>query len=134
MTLLGWSFKKDTNDSRESAAIYVADILLEEGAELHIYDPMVKAERIHQDLTTLWEARNESKSVIAAKLKRCLVRVNHKDALENAFAAAILTEWDEFKSYDWNAIAKKMIQPVRVFDGRNILQGNKLINQYFIGK
>ena len=134
MTLLGWSFKKDTNDSRESAAIYVADILLEEGAELHIYDPMVKAERIHQDLTTLWEARNESKSVIAAKLKRCLVHVNHKDALENAFAAAILTEWDEFKSYDWSAIAKKMIQPARVFDGRNILKGNKLINQYFIGK
>ena len=42
ITLLGWAFKKDTNDTRESAAIYVADVLLEEGAELHVYDPMVK--------------------------------------------------------------------------------------------
>jgi len=134
VTLLGWSFKKDTNDSRESAAINVADNLLEEGAELQVYDPMVKAERIHQDLITLWEARNESKNVIDAKLKRCVVHVDHKTALENAFAAAILTEWDEFKSYDWNAIESKMMQPARVFDGRNILQGNKLIDQYFIGK
>ena len=134
VTLLGWAFKKDTNDSRESAAIYVADVLLEEGAELHIYDPMVKAERIHQDLTTLWEARNESKNDIAPKLKRCIVHDDHKVALENAFAAGILTEWDEFKSYDWNVISKRMMQPARVFDGRNILQGNKLIDQYFIGK
>lgn len=134
VTLLGWAFKKDTNDSRESAAIYVADVLLEEGAELHIYDPMVKAERIHQDLTTLWEARNESNNEIAAKLKRCVVHDDHKVALEIAFAAAILTEWDEFKSYDWNVISKRMMQPARVFDGRNILQGNKLIDQYFIGK
>ena len=134
VTLLGWSFKKNTNDSRESAAIYVADVLLEEGAELHVYDPMVKEARIHQDLTTLWEARNESKNVIIEKLKRCVVHVDHKVALESAFAAAILTEWDEFKSYDWNVIAKRMMQPASVFDGRNILQGNKLIDQYFIGK
>ena len=52
ITLLGWAFKKDTNDSRESAAIYVADILLEEGAEVHVFDPMVKEARIYQDLST----------------------------------------------------------------------------------
>jgi len=135
VTLLGWSFKKDTNDSRESAAINVADNLLEEGAELQVYDPMVKAERIHQDLITLWEARNESKNVIDAKLKRCVVHVDHKTALENAFAAAILTEWDEFKSYDWNAIESKMMQPARVFDGRNILGELKMgVHIYSLGK
>ena len=64
ITLLGWAFKKDTNDSRESAAIYVADVLLEEGAELHVFDPMVKEARIYQDLTNLWEARNYSKKEI----------------------------------------------------------------------
>jgi len=134
VTLLGWAFKKDTNDSRESAAIYVADILLEEGAEVHVYDPMVKEDRIRQDLTTLWEARNDSKHEVAAKLKRCVVHVDYRTALENSFAVAILTEWDEFKSYDWNVIAKKMMQPAKVFDGRNVIKTNKAINQYFIGR
>ena len=134
ITLLGWAFKKDTNDSRESAAIYVADILLEEGAELHVYDPMVKGTRIHQDLTFLWEARNDSKHEVAAKLKRCVVHVDHKTALEGSFAAAILTEWDEFVSYDWETIVEKMIQPAKILDGRNVLQENESINQYFIGK
>ncbi|MDB4715220.1 nucleotide sugar dehydrogenase [Flavobacteriaceae bacterium] len=133
VTLLGWAFKKDTNDSRESAAIYVADILLEEGAELHIFDPMVKEVRIHQDLTILWEARNESNKEIESKLNRCIVHEEHTQALDSSFAAAILTEWDEFKSYDWNAIAEKMMQPAKVFDGRNVLQENESINLYSIG-
>ena len=122
VTLLGWAFKKDTNDSRESAAIYVADILLEEGAEVHVFDPMIKEARIHQDLTTLWEAKNESIENIESKLKRCVVHREYHSAIENSFAAAIITEWDEFKSYNWNVIAEKMIQPAKVFDGRNILQ------------
>jgi len=124
VTLLGWAFKKDTNDSRESAAIYVADILLEEGAELHVFDPMVNEARIHQDLTILWEARNESNKEIESKLNRCVVHKEHAGALDSSFAAAILTEWDEFKSYDWNTIAEKMMQPAKVFDGRNLLSFN----------
>ena len=134
VTLLGWAFKKDTNDSRESAAIYVADILLEEGAELHVFDPMVKEARIHQDLTTLWEARNESIENIESKLKRCVVHIEHSGALEGSFAAAILTEWDEFKSYEWDSIADKMIKPAKVFDGRNVIEPNEMVNQYYIGK
>jgi UDPglucose 6-dehydrogenase len=134
VTLLGWAFKKDTNDSRESAAIYVADVLLEEGAELHVFDPMIKEARIHQDLTFLWEARNDSQQKIKSKLKRCVVHKEHSVALESSFAAAILTEWDEFKSYDWTSIAHKMMQPAKVYDGRNVLKSNKNINQYYIGK
>ena len=80
------------------------------------------------------EARNESKEEIAAKLKRCIVHQEHIGALENSFAAAILTEWDEFKLYDWDNIVFKMIKPAKIFDGRNILKSNKNINQYFIGK
>jgi len=134
ITLFGWAFKKDTNDSRESAAIYVADALLEEGAEVHVFDPMVKEARIHQDLTALWEARNDSKKEIETKLKRCTVHKEHNVALESSFAAAILTEWDEFKFYDWDSIADKMMQPAKVYDGRNVLKSNKNINQYYIGK
>ena len=77
ITLLGWAFKKDTNDSRESAAIYVADVLLEEGVELHVFDPMVKKDRIYQDLTNLWEVRNETKQEIESKLRRCIVHQDH---------------------------------------------------------
>ena len=134
ITLLGWAFKKDTNDSRESAAIYIADILLEKGAELHVFDPMVKKARIYQDLTNLWEARNDSNKEIESKLKRCIVHQEHNIALESSFAAAILTEWDEFNSYNWDVIAHKMKQPAKVYDGRNILELNKNINQYHIGK
>jgi UDPglucose 6-dehydrogenase len=88
VTLLGWAFKKDTNDSRESAAIYVADILLEEGAELHIFDPMVKEARIHQDLTILWEARNESKKEIESKLKSCVVHKEHTGSCKRFFCGS----------------------------------------------
>ena len=75
-----------------------------------------------------------SKHEVAAKLKRCVVHVDHKTALEGSFAAAILTEWDEFVSYDWETIVEKMIQPAKILDGRNVLQENESINQYFIGK
>ena len=134
ITLLGWAFKKDTNDSRESAAIYVADSLLEEGAELHIFDPMVNETQIYQDLSTLWEARNKSSKEIESKLKRCFVHQNHNVALDSSFAAAILTEWDEFISYDWEAIADQMMPEGIVFDGRNITSPNEKVNQYFLGK
>ena len=53
IAILGWAFKKDTNDTRESAAIYVADYLLNEQAELYIYDPKVKAEQVYADLDYL---------------------------------------------------------------------------------
>ena len=131
VTLLGWAFKKNTNDSRESSAIYVADILLEEGAEIHIFDPMVKEDRIRQDLTNLWEAKNRSKGEIVAKLERCVVHLDYKTALENSFAAAILTEWEEFFSYDWIRIGKLMQYPPHLFDGRNIINQEKL-NSNFI--
>ena len=134
ITLLGWAFKANTNDSRESAAIYVADVLLEEGAEVHVYDPMVKKERIHQDLTTLWESKQFSSSAIVSKLERCQVHSQYATALKDSFAAAILTEWEEFSSYDWEAIAEKMMQPAKIFDGRNVIELNSKLNQYFIGR
>ena len=53
IAILGWAFKKDTNDTRESAAIYVADYLLNEQAEIVIYDPKVTEEQIFSDLDYL---------------------------------------------------------------------------------
>jgi UDPglucose 6-dehydrogenase len=124
ISLLGWAFKKDTNDTRESAAIYVADVLLDEGAEVHVYDPMVEQAKIHQDLTLLWESKNDSTEEIQSKLERCIVHDNHMEATHGSFAVAILTEWDEFVAYPWDLIVAKMMRPAKVFDGRNIIVNN----------
>ncbi len=116
----GWAFKKDTNDTRESAAIYVADALLEEQAEIVVYDPKVSEEQIYADLDRL-NTRSEQEN-------RRLVTVS-KDPLEsvdNAHAIAVLTEWDEFKALNWEKIYSKMLKPSFVFDGRRVLDRNTL--------
>ena len=126
ITFLGWAFKKDTNDTRESAAIYVAQHLVEDGAEIHIYDPKVSEEKINADMRYLWELNGLTDQKIESKLKQIFVYKSPKEALDQAHAVAILTEWDEFKTYDWKTIYSKMYKPAFVFDGRNILDVEKL--------
>lgn len=120
IALLGWAFKKDTNDTRESAAIYVADYLLNEQAEVWVYDPKVQAEQIYSDLDYL-NSRSEEEN-------RRLVKVvkNPYEATHQSHAVAVLTEWDEFKTYDWQKVYENMKKPAFVFDGRNILDGTDL--------
>jgi len=126
IAFLGWAFKKDTNDTRESAAIYVADHLLEDGANIHIYDPKVSESKIKADLNYLWELNGFTEARIAQKMTRVFVHENAEDVLKESHAIAILTEWDEFKTYDWNTIYQNMYKPAFVFDGRNILDANTL--------
>tara|TARA_Y100001954_G_scaffold150560_1_gene160033 strand:+ start:898 stop:2298 length:1401 start_codon:yes stop_codon:yes gene_type:complete len=125
---LGWSFKKNTNDTRESAAIYVADLLLEEKAYISVFDPKVSSNQIYSDLNYL-QTRNEN-------INRDLLKVNDCPyiASDNSHAIAILTEWDEFKDYDWKKIYDNMKKPAFVFDGRNILEKQKLEKIGFIYK
>lgn len=120
IAFLGWAFKKDTNDTRESAAIYVADDLLNEQAQIAVYDPKVEEGTIYNDLNYL-ESR-------AADLNKTGVSIYQDpyEACKHAHAIAVLTEWDEFKAYDWEKIYQNMKKPAFVFDGRNILDGNKL--------
>lgn len=121
IAILGWAFKKDTNDTRESAAIYVADYLLNEQAELVVYDPKVRAEQVYADLDYL-NTRSEDEN------KRLVTIVNDPyEAMGNAHAIAILTEWDEFKTYDWEKVYRCMKKPAFMFDGRNILEEERLI-------
>ncbi|PKA96781.1 UDPglucose 6-dehydrogenase [Flavobacteriaceae bacterium MAR_2009_75] len=112
----GWAFKKDTNDTRESAAINIADALLEEKAEIVIYDPKVSEKQIYADLDYLGTRSTEE--------NRALLKVvnDPMDAAVDAHAIAILTEWDEFKGYSWKDIFNKMLKPAFVFDGRRLLQ------------
>jgi UDPglucose 6-dehydrogenase len=126
ITFLGWAFKKDTNDTRESAAIYVAEHLIEDGAQIHVYDPKVSEAKIKADMSYLWELNGLTEQKIASKLKQIFVYNTPMEAMDQAHAVAILTEWDEFKTYDWEAIYAKMYKPAFVFDGRNILDEEKL--------
>jgi UDPglucose 6-dehydrogenase len=120
IAFLGWAFKKDTNDTRESAAIYVADDLLAEQAHIVVYDPKVKEAQIYYDLDYL-ETR-------PSELNRTDLKVVNDpyEACKDAHAIAILTEWDEFKTYDWQKIYEGMQKPAFVFDGRNLLNKKEL--------
>ncbi|UOY08823.1 UDP-glucose 6-dehydrogenase [Muricauda sp. SCSIO 64092] len=120
IAFLGWAFKKDTNDTRESAAIYVADNLLSEQANISVYDPKVSEERIYADLDYLG-TRPE-------KENRDLLKVNNDpyETCKGAHAVAILTEWNEFTTYDWKRIFQDMLKPAFIFDGRGVLDGKQL--------
>lgn len=120
IAFLGWAFKKDTNDTRESAAIYVADDLINEQAKIAIFDPKVSYNQIICDLNYLESRMAEQNE------KQVKTYTNPYDACKDAHAIAILTEWDEFKEYDWEKIYDSMFKPAFVFDGRNLLDGNKL--------
>ncbi len=115
ITFFGWAFKKDTNDTRESAAIKVADNLLSEQACIEVYDPKVTEERMYADLEYL-NTRSDNENRILLKVQN-----DPYKASKDSHAIAVLTEWDEFKTYDWQQIYDNMNKPAFVFDGRGIL-------------
>ena len=128
ITFLGWAFKKDTNDTRESAAIFVADDLLNEQANIAVFDPKVNEKQILSDLDYLGSRLpNENQ-------KQLKVFNNPYEACHQAHAIAVLTEWDEFKSYDWQKIYDQMLKPAFIFDGRNILDRKALEKIGFVYK
>ncbi len=115
IAFLGWAFKKDTNDTRETAAMYVADHLMSDMANVSVYDPKVKHSQMFEDVDYLQtRSQQENKELLSAN-------TSPYDACKDAHAIAILTEWDEFKTYDWQKIYDNMMKPAFLFDGRNIL-------------
>lgn len=115
IAVLGFAFKKDTNDTRESAAIAICRDLLGEQARVVVFDPKVPADEIRADV--IGKGRDEPRLTIAASAY---------EAAQGAHAIAIVTEWDEFKQLDYRRIFAGMQQPAHVFDGRNILDLPKL--------
>lgn len=112
--LLGFAYKSNTSDVRESPALYVAKALLDEGAILHIYDPKTTQEAILQEMN--------SHRFLEGTADRCLL--THKcpyEAAEGTHAIVVLTEWDEFRELDYSRIYNKMKKPAFLFDGRNLL-------------
>ena len=109
IAVLGFAFKKDTNDTRESAAIYVCKDLIEEQANVSIYDPKVPEAQIRRDLG------------LAEDATAVTICDDAYEATKDAHAVLILTEWDEFKALDFKKIYDQMNLPAFLFDGRNLL-------------
>jgi len=110
--ILGWAFKKNTNDSRESASIYVANKLLNENIEIDIYDPKVKKSCVENDLSNLNPDYDKS---MVNYINKPFLNISDYNII------SIMTEWDEFIVYDWKKIYKNIKKPAYIFDGRNIL-------------
>ncbi|MEM6688326.1 MAG: UDP binding domain-containing protein, partial [Planctomycetota bacterium] len=124
----GFAFKKDTNDTRESAAIYVCRDLLREHAKLAIYDPRVPEDQIRRDLIEACTSMNGeiTKQDLALIENNVEVVDSAMAAADDSHAVAVLTEWDEFKEVDLPSLYSKMHQPAFVFDGRNLLDHAKM--------
>ena len=109
IALFGFAFKKDTNDTRESAAISIASDLLAETANVVIFDPKVSEAQIRKDL-----------GVAEDNEKVCIAKDPY-EAADEADAILVLTEWDMFKTLDFTKIYNNMRKPAFIYDGRNIL-------------
>jgi UDPglucose 6-dehydrogenase len=123
ITLFGFAFKADTGDTRESPAIYVARGLLEERAEIVVTDP---------------KALENAREDLAGVDGHVSFEEDPYKAAEGAHAIALLTEWDLYRDLDYERIYRSMITPAFVFDGRNLLDHEKLyeigFNVFAIGK
>tara|TARA_Y100001978_G_scaffold203129_1_gene226914 strand:- start:1684 stop:3102 length:1419 start_codon:yes stop_codon:yes gene_type:complete len=133
ISILGFSFKANTNDTRESPSIKICKELLEEGANLAIYDPRVNRKQIEIDL----KRKNTSfptNSTFEGSWSYCQ---SIKETSFDSDAMLILTEWDEFKEIDWYEISKIMRKPSWIFDTRsiaNLIEAKKYgLNTWRIG-
>ena len=120
LAILGFAFKKDTGDTRESPAIYVCSQLLEEGAQLSIYDPKVKEKQMRDDLVQVGGRPKEDVDSLVT------VETDPYVAMDGAHAIVVLTEWGEFATYDYARAYASMPKPAWIFDGRNILDHTAL--------
>ncbi|KAF9193254.1 UDP-glucose 6-dehydrogenase 1 [Haplosporangium sp. Z 767] len=123
IAMLGFAFKKDTGDTRESAAITLCSYLIQEHAHIALYDPKVSAKQIKMDLTEPGVGTNEEEVD-----KHVQICESAYEACAGADALVICTEWDEFKmnQLDYQKIYDSMQKPAFIFDGRLILDGAKL--------
>jgi len=115
--ILGFAFKANTNDTRESAAIQISCNLLNESAEIIFHDPKVDRQQIEKEL----ENYVENYSSIDFSKSKISFSKNIYESATDVDAILILTEWDEYKNIDWQIISKKMRSPSWVFDTRGIL-------------
>ena len=133
IAILGFSFKANTNDTRESSAINICKELMIEGGNLKIYDPRVNYYQVKKDLDNFQETKyikdcTEGCWEFFESVNKCFEEVD---------AVVIMTEWDEFKLINWEKVSSKMRKPSWVFDTRAIIDSKKVkkygINIWSIG-
>lgn len=117
IAVFGFAFKANTGDIRESPAIYIVKELLNEKAHVVITDPKA-----------LDNAKIELKELGDDKVEFC---ADPYEAAKGTHAIAVLTEWDLYKTLDYNKILDSMEKPAFIFDGRNILPHKKLFDMGF---
>ena len=135
ITILGWAFKKNTNDSRESASIHISKKILENGYNLKIYDPKVSKQKIINDIIDIMNIDNSRFELLSEKIE--ILESPYK-AIVDSSLIAVCTEWTEFIDLKWDKIYNDMQKPSWCFDGRNILDKNELekigFKTFFIGQ
>ena len=122
IVVLGFAFKANTNDTRESAAIKICKDLIMEGAELVIHDPKVNPLQIENDLQIKpsSEINCQNENYLNNQLGNWRFS-NNLNVFEHAHAVLVLTEWEEYKTIKWDYVVKKMVKPAWVFDSRSIV-------------
>merc|ERR1712070_1216478 len=133
--MFGFAFKKDTGDTRETASMYVGADLLEERAQLSIYDPEVSKEQMWMDLNEAIDGKIKENKPNVDEL--VTYETDPYEAAKGAHAILICTEWDEFKSYDYQKLYDSMMRPAFLFDGRRLLKKDEMeaigFRTYIIG-
>lgn len=135
VSILGFAFKKDTGDVRETPSMFVVRDLLNEQANIHVYDPQVKREDMFSEMDYTCGVNSKNTPELESSIT---TSPDAYSACEGSHAIAVLTEWDEFKTLDFKKIYESMAKPAFVFDGRNILDHDALreigFEVYAIGK
>ena len=115
LAILGFSFKANTNDTRNSASIEICKNLINEGAILSIYDPKVDKNQIDKDLNLPLNQKIAKKKMLWSRADSI------QSAVEDCHAVIILTEWEEFKNISWTKLIKNMKRPAWIFDTRSVV-------------
>jgi UDPglucose 6-dehydrogenase len=139
IAVLGFAFKADTGDTRESAAITLIKNFHAERALVNVYDPQVERNQIWTDLAdaipnTPLETRTSLSTSLHKYIYSCsrlvkkqvTISASALEACRGAEAVVIATEWKEFRDIDWEVVYKGMNKPAFVFDGRLIIDAEKL--------
>ena len=131
IVLLGFSFKANTNDTRESPSIQMSKYFLDEGANLTIHDPRVSRDQVSKELC------NYRKKIGNFRGYWDFESDVYK-SIENADGIIILTEWEEYSKLDWKKISNLVRKPGWVFDTRKIADKDSIkktsLNYWSVGE
>jgi UDPglucose 6-dehydrogenase len=115
ITVLGYAFKADTGDVRETPAMFIVRDLLQENAKIHVYDPQVTREEMWLEMNYTCGVNHENTPRLD---EHVITSTDPYEACKGSHAICIMTEWKEFKTYDYQKIYDAMEKPAFLFDGR----------------